>query len=40
MNSYVNRNREETEMRRLFNRYVEAERLAPVTRSYFFSYVK
>ena len=31
---------EEHEMKRLFNRYVADNRLAPVTRQYFFCYVK
>ena len=31
---------EVTEMKRLFNRYVPVNSLAPVTREYFFSYVK
>ena len=31
---------EVTEMKRLFNRYVTVNSLAPVTREYFFSYVK
>ena len=31
---------EVTEMKRLFNRYVPVNNLPPVTREYFFSYVK
>ena len=31
---------EENEMKRLFNRHVAMNSLAPVTREYFFSYVK